>query len=116
MVDVSARQQVGKSGSSCPTISRRQLLSNCSRANGQGVRHIHAQLAIIRNRTREAKAHQILSAIQTSAIVGTISDPGSGAPGFLSQGAITYESALSRAQNVEGIEEDARGPTRPVLR
>ena len=73
----------------------------------------------IRNLIREAKAHQITSIIQTSANIGMITTDAC-LRKLYNEGKISYENALSRAQNEEelkrmlsGQEADGSGPSRP---
>ena len=73
----------------------------------------------IRNLIREAKAHQITSIIQTSANIGMITTDAC-LRKLYNEGKISYDNALSRAQNEEelkrmlsGQEADGSGPSRP---
>jgi len=77
------------------------------RSTGQGrvaVQEIMIATAAIRNLIREAKAHQITSVIQTSAQVGMITTDQALRDCYL-KGTITYEAAMSRAQNQEELKK-----------
>ncbi|MGI4788660.1 MAG: type IV pilus twitching motility protein PilT [Janthinobacterium lividum] len=64
--------------------------------------------AAIRNLIREAKAHQITSIIQTSANIGMITTDAS-LRNLYMEGKITYDSAMSRAQNKEELKRMLAG-------
>ena len=71
----------------------------------------------IRNLIREAKAHQITSIIQTSANIGMITTDAC-LRKLYNEGKISYENALSRAQNEEELKrmlagQEADGSTSP---
>ncbi|BDI32975.1 twitching motility protein PilT [Capsulimonas corticalis] len=77
------------------------------RANGQGrvaVQEIMIATPAIRNLIREAKAHQITSAIQTSGNVGMITTDQALRDHYM-RGNISYESATSRAHNLEELKK-----------
>lgn len=85
------------------------------RASGQGrvaVQEIMIATAAIRNLIREAKAHQITSVLQTSAQVGMITTDQALRDAYM-KGTITYEAAMSRAQNQEELKKmmATEGPT-----
>ena len=62
----------------------------------------------IRNLIREAKAHQITSIIQTSANIGMITTDAT-LRNLYNEGKITYDNALSRAQNQEELKRMLSG-------
>ena len=64
--------------------------------------------AAIRNLIREAKAHQITSIIQTSANIGMITTDAS-LRNLYMEGKITYDNAMSRAQNQEELKRMLAG-------
>ena len=64
--------------------------------------------AAIRNLIREAKAHQITSIIQTSANIGMITTDAS-LRNLYMEGKISYENAMSRAQNAEELKRMLAG-------
>ncbi|MCW3061263.1 MAG: pilus retraction protein PilT [Capsulimonas sp.] len=77
------------------------------RANGQGrvaVQEIMIATAAIRNLIREAKAHQITSAIQTSGNVGMITTDQALRDHYM-RGNISYEAATSRAHNLDELKK-----------
>ncbi len=79
------------------------------------VQEIMIASAAIRNLIREAKAHQITSIIQTSANIGMTTTDQSLRDAY-NRGHISYETAMSRAHNVEELKrmmtgEDGSGPT-----
>ena len=79
------------------------------RANGQGrvaVQEIMIATPAIRNLIREAKAHQITSAIQTSGNVGMITTDQALRDHYM-RGNISYEAATSRAHNLDELKKDA---------
>lgn len=83
-------------------IVAQQLLP---RANGPGrvaVQEIMIATPAIRNLIREAKAHQIVSAIQTSHQHGMVTTD-QALRDFYLRGIISYENALARAQSVEEL-------------
>ncbi|MBV9852449.1 MAG: type IV pilus twitching motility protein PilT [Armatimonadetes bacterium] len=67
-----------------------------------GIQEIMVATAAIRNLIREAKAHQMTSIIQTSAKDGMITTD-QALRDYYFKGVITYEMALSRAQNMEEL-------------
>jgi len=64
--------------------------------------------AAIRNLIREAKAHQITSIIQTSANIGMITTDAC-LRNLYNEGKISYENAMSRAQNQEELKRMLAG-------
>ena len=106
-------------------IISQQLMPSTERyraATGRGrvaVQEIMIATAAIRNLIREAKAHQLTSIIQTSANVGMITTD-QALRDVYNKGNISYEMALSRAQNVEELKRmlsgegpDGAGTARP---
>lgn len=85
-------------------IIAQQLIPKASGSGRVAVQEIMIATSAIRNLIREAKAHQITSTIQTSAGVGMITTDQALRDAYL-RGTITYESALSRAQNVEELKK-----------
>ncbi len=91
-------------------------------ATGRGrvaVQEIMIATAAVRNLIREAKAHQLTSIIQTSANVGMITTD-QALRDVYNKGDISYDMALSRAQNEEelkrmltGEDQGAGGTGRP---
>ena len=69
----------------------------------------------IRNLIREAKAHQITSIIQTSGKVGMITTDAT-LRNLYNEGKITYDNALSRAQNQEELKRMLSGEGDPTSR
>lgn len=106
-------------------IISQQLMPSSERyraATGRGrvaVQEIMIATAAIRNLIREAKAHQLTSIIQTSANVGMITTD-QALRDVYNKGNISYDMALSRAQNVEELKRmmsgegpDGGGTARP---
>jgi twitching motility protein PilT len=69
----------------------------------------------IRNLIREAKAHQITSIIQTSGKIGMITTDAT-LRNLYNEGKITYDNALSRAQNQEELKRMLSGDSDPSAR
>jgi twitching motility protein PilT len=69
----------------------------------------------IRNLIREAKAHQITSIIQTSGKTGMITTDAT-LRNLYNEGKITYDNALSRAQNQEELKRMLSGDSDPTAR
>ncbi len=88
-----------------PTTPNYQASSNRGRI---GAYEIMIANAAIRNLIREAKAHQITSIIQTSANIGMITTDAS-LRNLYMEGKISYESAMSRAQNQEELKRMLAG-------
>ena len=79
----------------------------CSRGR-IGAYEIMIANAAIRNLIREAKAHQITSIIQTSANIGMITTDAS-LRNLYMEGKISYDNAMSRAQNQEELKRMLAG-------
>ena len=69
----------------------------------------------VRNLIREAKAHQLTSIIQTSANIGMITTDAT-LRNLYNEGKITYDNALSRAQNQEELKRMLSGEGEPTAR
>jgi len=95
-------------------IISQQLMPSTDRyraATGRGrvaVQEIMIATAAIRNLIREVKAHQLTSIIQTSANVGMITTD-QALRDVYNKGSISYDMALSRAQNVEELKRMLTG-------
>lgn len=85
-------------------IIAQQLIPRSSGEGRVAVQEIMIATSAIRNLIREAKAHQITSVIQTSAQVGMITTDQALRDAYL-KGVITYEAAMSRAQNQEELKK-----------
>lgn len=88
-----------------PTMPNYQASSGRGRI---GAFEIMIANAAIRNLIREAKAHQITSIIQTSANIGMITTDAS-LRNLYMEGKISYENAMSRAQNAEELKRMLAG-------
>ena len=88
-----------------PTTANFQASSGRGRI---GAYEIMIANAAIRNLIREAKAHQITSIIQTSANIGMITTDAS-LRNLYMEGKITYDNAMSRAQNKEELKRMLAG-------
>lgn len=88
-----------------PTTPNYQASSNRGRI---GAYEIMIANAAIRNLIREAKAHQITSIIQTSANIGMITTDAS-LRNLYMEGKISYDNAMSRAQNQEELKRMLAG-------
>ena len=88
-----------------PTTPNYQASSGRGRI---GAYEIMIANAAIRNLIREAKAHQITSIIQTSANIGMITTDAS-LRNLYMEGKVTYDNAMSRAQNQEELKRMLAG-------
>ncbi len=88
-----------------PTTPNYQASSGRGRI---GAYEIMIANAAIRNLIREAKAHQITSIIQTSANIGMITTDAS-LRNLYMEGKVSYENAMSRAQNQEELKRMLAG-------
>jgi twitching motility protein PilT len=83
-------------------IVAQQLLPKASGSGRVAVQEIMIATPAIRNLIREAKAHQITSAIQTGANHGMITTD-QALKDLYMRGTVTYEMAISRAQSPEEL-------------
>lgn len=83
-------------------IVAQQLIPKASGSGRVAVQEIMIATPAIRNLIREAKAHQITSAIQTGANHGMITTDQALKELYL-RGTITYENAIARAQSAEEL-------------